>query len=271
MDQGPRGPHLGCQEGITWIGGADIEDVPGAIDVYRDILDIDVGHPAARGSLEVHLRSDDKQKLLVANILEPVYEQLQEWGPLVGVHEIQLAAEKDTLRRVSLLLRIGELQRTKLMDAATDVLEVRHKVEAAATAAGLHAPAALREAFEDDDGFDDAIAEGGAELQAIEHYTTAVDQRPDETTPLMQLGLLGQTPDADLERARAAFGRGDLAASAQASDAGLIDEYRAMVYPVLVGGGTPFFPRNEHRLDLELVETRAFGGKVVHLRHRVVR
>ena len=55
--------------------------------------------------------------VVVANILEPVYEQLQEWAPLVGVHEIQLAAETDNLRRVSLLLRIGELQRTKLMDA----------------------------------------------------------------------------------------------------------------------------------------------------------
>src|SRR6185312_2717260 len=92
-------------------------DAPGAIDAYRDILDIDVGHPKAREALEVHLRSDDKQKLAVAAILEPVYEQLQEWNPLVGIHEIQLAAEKDTLQRVSLLLRIGELQRTKLLDA----------------------------------------------------------------------------------------------------------------------------------------------------------
>ena len=33
------------------------------------------------------------------------------------MHEIQLAAEKDSLRRTSLLLRIGELQRTKLLDA----------------------------------------------------------------------------------------------------------------------------------------------------------
>lgn len=92
-------------------------DVAGAIDVYRDILDISVGHPKARESLEVHLRAEDKQRQDVANILEPVYEQLQEWGPLVGVHEIQLAATKDNLRRVSLLLRIGELQRTKLLDA----------------------------------------------------------------------------------------------------------------------------------------------------------
>jgi hypothetical protein len=112
--------------------------------------------------------------------------------------------------------RFGE--GTRLMDAATAVLDLRTRVEAAAAAAGLAAPSALREAFEDDDGFDDAIAEGGAELQAIEHYTAAAAHRPAETTPLMQLGLIGRTPDADLATAREAFARGDLAASAEASD-----------------------------------------------------
>ena len=42
---------------------------------------------------------------------------------------------------------------------------------------------------------------------------------------------------------------------------GLIDEYQAMVYPVLVGGGIPFFPQRERRVDLELVETRTFSSK----------
>lgn len=44
-----------------------------------------------------------------------------------------------------------------------------------------------------------------------------------------------------------------------------------MVYPVLVGGGIPFFPRDERRVDLELVETRTFNSKFVYLRHRVTR
>jgi hypothetical protein len=52
---------------------------------------------------------------------------------------------------------------------------------------------------------------------------------------------------------------------------GLIDEYRAMVYPVLVGGGIPFFPQRERRVDLELVETRTFSSSVVYLRYRVAR
>jgi dihydrofolate reductase len=48
---------------------------------------------------------------------------------------------------------------------------------------------------------------------------------------------------------------------------GLVDEYRLFVSPVLLGGGTPFFPAMDERIDLELVETRAFGSRVVYLRY----
>jgi dihydrofolate reductase len=48
----------------------------------------------------------------------------------------------------------------------------------------------------------------------------------------------------------------------------LVDEYRLFVSPVIVGGGTPFFPAGEPRIDLELVETRTFGSRVVYLRYR---
>lgn len=78
----------------------------------------------------------------------------------------------------------------------------------------------------------------------------------------------------EIERLRAEPGEGDIAIggavlAAEAAASGLIDEYRAMVYPVLVGGGIPFFPRHERRVDLELVETRTFNSRVVYLRHRV--
>ncbi|WP_329281402.1 dihydrofolate reductase family protein [Streptomyces sp. NBC_01451] len=80
----------------------------------------------------------------------------------------------------------------------------------------------------------------------------------------------------EIERLRAEPGEGDIAIggatlAAEASASGLIDEYRVVVHPVLVGGGIPFFPRNERRADLELVETRTFSSKFVYLRYRVAR
>ncbi|GAA1367528.1 dihydrofolate reductase family protein [Streptomyces beijiangensis] len=80
----------------------------------------------------------------------------------------------------------------------------------------------------------------------------------------------------EIERWRAEPGEGDIAIggaalAAEVAALGLIDEYRPRVYPVLVGGGIPFFPRRERRVELELVETRTFISRVVSLRYRVVR
>src|SRR5919201_131924 len=76
------------------------------------------------------------------------------------------------------------------------------------------------------------------------------------------------------ERLRAEPGEDEIAIggatlAAEAAELGLIDEYRARVYPVLVGGCIPFFPQRERRVDLELVETRTFSSRVVYLRYRV--
>jgi dihydrofolate reductase len=49
---------------------------------------------------------------------------------------------------------------------------------------------------------------------------------------------------------------------------GLIDEFRQFVSPVVLGGGTPYFPALSERIDLELVETRTFGSRVVYLRYQ---
>jgi dihydrofolate reductase len=49
---------------------------------------------------------------------------------------------------------------------------------------------------------------------------------------------------------------------------GLVDEYQLFVSPVVLGGGTAFFPALEERINLELVETRTFGSRVVYVRYR---
>jgi dihydrofolate reductase len=80
----------------------------------------------------------------------------------------------------------------------------------------------------------------------------------------------------EIERLRAEPGEGEIAIggatlAAQAAALDLIDEYRVVVYPVLVGGGLSYFPQGERRVDLELVETRTFSSKFVYLRYRVTR
>jgi dihydrofolate reductase len=56
--------------------------------------------------------------------------------------------------------------------------------------------------------------------------------------------------------------------AAQAFAAGLVDECHLFLSPVMVGGGTPAFPKGI-RLGLELRAERRFGNGVVHLHYAV--
>lgn len=80
----------------------------------------------------------------------------------------------------------------------------------------------------------------------------------------------------EVGRLREDDGYGDVAVggallAAEVAALGLLDEYRAMVYPVLVGGGKPFIGRDARHVPLDLVEVRTFSSGVVHLHHRVRR
>jgi dihydrofolate reductase len=76
-----------------------------------------------------------------------------------------------------------------------------------------------------------------------------------------EVARLKEEPGGDL-----AVGGAGLAAGC--IEQGLVDEYQPFVYPVVLGGGTPFLPALDERIDLELVETRTFGSRVVYLRYR---
>jgi dihydrofolate reductase len=78
----------------------------------------------------------------------------------------------------------------------------------------------------------------------------------------------------EIERLRAEPGDGEIAVggamlAGQAAAAGLIDEYRIRLSPVLLGGGVSFFPQQGTRVALDLVESRVFPAGVVFLRYRV--
>lgn len=49
--------------------------------------------------------------------------------------------------------------------------------------------------------------------------------------------------------------------------AGLVDEYRVFVHPMILGAGTPFFAALGTRVPLRLLETRTFSSGVVYLRY----
>lgn len=51
------------------------------------------------------------------------------------------------------------------------------------------------------------------------------------------------------------------------ADRDLVDEYQIFVHAVVLGGGTPLFPRLPDRQQMSLVGTRTFDGTVVGLRY----
>lgn len=57
--------------------------------------------------------------------------------------------------------------------------------------------------------------------------------------------------------------------AAEVARAGLVDEWVQLVSPVIVGGGTPFYPAHAH-LQLDLVDERRFRNGVVALRYRAL-
>jgi dihydrofolate reductase len=76
-----------------------------------------------------------------------------------------------------------------------------------------------------------------------------------------EVAKLKKQPGKDL-----AVGGAGLAASL--IKLGLVDEYRLFVSPIVLGAGTPYFPALDTRINLELLETRTFGSRVVYVRYR---
>lgn len=59
--------------------------------------------------------------------------------------------------------------------------------------------------------------------------------------------------------------------AAQFIERGLVDVYRLVVHPVVIGAGTPFFPAGVSRQDLRLIETRTFASGAISLAYETVR
>ena len=128
------------------------------------------------------------------------------------------------------------------------------------------------ETADQDPSLDDSMLEWTAIWKPIPKVVFSTTLPAVEGNARLATGGLAE----EIERLRVESESGEIAIggatlAAEAAALGLIDEFRARVYPILVGGGIPFFPQHERRVDLELVETRTFGSGVVNLRYRVER
>ena len=52
--------------------------------------------------------------------------------------------------------------------------------------------------------------------------------------------------------------------------AGLVDEYRLVVHPVVIGQGTPFFPKVDRPLQLRPIDSKRFESGVLYLAYAAV-
>jgi dihydrofolate reductase len=75
-----------------------------------------------------------------------------------------------------------------------------------------------------------------------------------------EIKRMKEEPGKDME-----IGGAHLAATFMRLD--LIDEYQVFFHPVVLGGGTPMFPALPQRVELRLLETRAFGSGVLYVRY----
>src|ERR1022692_1321273 len=137
---------------------------------------------------------------------------------------------------------------------------------------GLYETMLYWETADQDPSLDDSMLEWAAIWKPLPKVVFSTTLSAVQGNARLASGGLAE----EIERLRAEPAEGDIAIggatlAAEAAALGPIDEYRARVYPVLVGGGIPFFSQRERRVDLELVETRTFSPRVVYLRYRVAR
>jgi dihydrofolate reductase len=91
-----------------------------------------------------------------------------------------------------------------------------------------------------------------------------INSRLVKDDPVQEVARLKQLPGKDM----AIFGSADLAAAL--IPAGLIDEFRIFINPIVLGAGNPMFKGLKKRLPLKLVSSRTFQSGIVLLVYQTV-
>ena len=106
---------VGFQYRIAELFEKHLSDVERAVELYRDILNIQPDHQPTLAALE-GIKNGERAPLAAAAVLEPVYDAMGEWLRLVSVLEVQVRFADDAYAKVELLHRVARLFEESLGD-----------------------------------------------------------------------------------------------------------------------------------------------------------
>jgi tetratricopeptide (TPR) repeat protein len=102
----------------------NLDDVPRAIEYFRDILTVAPHHEPSIEMLE-ELVKGQEEPMLAAEVLEPLYQELAEWRKLIEVVEVKIRVTEDAWQRVELLHQIAALLESDLhLDAPSEAFDI---------------------------------------------------------------------------------------------------------------------------------------------------
>jgi tetratricopeptide (TPR) repeat protein len=93
-----------------------LNDLDRAVELYRDVLNVQADHPPTLRALEGIKDSAGPRALMAAQALEPVYDAMAEWEKLVSALSVQARFTDDPFHRVELLHRVAALYEDRIGD-----------------------------------------------------------------------------------------------------------------------------------------------------------
>jgi tetratricopeptide (TPR) repeat protein len=99
---------VGLKHRIGSLWEKNLEDLTRAVEAYQEVLTMDPTHEPTLQALD-RVAHGEKEPVLAAQVLEPVYREGMEWEKLVDIYEVMVKSAEENERRVELLHQIANL------------------------------------------------------------------------------------------------------------------------------------------------------------------
>jgi tetratricopeptide (TPR) repeat protein len=86
---------------------SQMQDKPRAVGLFREVLSLIAEHDGAKARLE-ELLDDDEVAAEASQVLEPIYEMSEEWGPYVNALRVQHRFSEEPRQKLQLLTRVAD-------------------------------------------------------------------------------------------------------------------------------------------------------------------